>query len=111
MRTDEERLEDFREMMTKLVEREGSQYSYRNTLVALCKSKVVGTQATTTALFMNCGRRSSKPQRSILEKTFPEWTKRHRQGKYVFTLSPSCQNIVISELKEVFFKQPRSGPT
>ena len=35
-------LEDFREMITKLVEREDSQYSYRNTLVALDKSKVVG---------------------------------------------------------------------
>ena len=35
-------LEDFRKMMTKLVEREDSQYSYRNTLVALDKSKVVG---------------------------------------------------------------------
>ena len=35
-------LEDFRKMMTLLVEREDSQYSYKNTLVALDGSKVVG---------------------------------------------------------------------
>ena len=35
-------LDDFRNMMTELVEREDSQYSYRNTLVALEKDKVVG---------------------------------------------------------------------
>ena len=35
-------LEDFRKMMTKLVEREDSQYSYKNTLVALDKGNVVG---------------------------------------------------------------------
>ena len=35
-------LEDFWKMMTKLVEREDSQYSYRNTLVALDEDKVVG---------------------------------------------------------------------
>ena len=35
-------LEDFRQMMTTLVEREDSQYSYKNTLVALDASKVVG---------------------------------------------------------------------
>lgn len=36
-------LEDFRKMMTMLVEREDSQYSYRNTLVAMDGDKVVGT--------------------------------------------------------------------
>ena len=35
-------LEDFRKMMTLLVEREDSQYSYRNTLVAMDEDKVVG---------------------------------------------------------------------
>lgn len=35
-------LDDFRNMMTELVEREDSQYSYRNTLVALDEDKVVG---------------------------------------------------------------------
>jgi len=35
-------LEDFRRLMTMLVEREDSQYSYRNTLVALDADKVVG---------------------------------------------------------------------
>jgi DNA-3-methyladenine glycosylase I len=35
-------LEDFRKMMTILVEREDSQYSYRNTLVAMDEDKVVG---------------------------------------------------------------------
>ena len=34
-------LEDFRRMMTMLVEREDSQYSYRNTLVAMDGDKVV----------------------------------------------------------------------
>ena len=35
-------LEDFRRMMTMLVEREDSQYSYRNTLVAMDANRVVG---------------------------------------------------------------------
>lgn len=35
-------LEDFRSMMTMLVEREDSQYSYRNTLIAMDGDKVVG---------------------------------------------------------------------
>ena len=35
-------LEDFYKMMTSLVEREDSQYSYRNTLVAIADEKVVG---------------------------------------------------------------------
>ena len=35
-------LEDFRRMMTMLVGREDSQYSYRNTLVAMDGDKVVG---------------------------------------------------------------------
>ena len=35
-------LEDFRKMMTMLVEREDSQYSYRNTLVAMDGDQVVG---------------------------------------------------------------------
>ena len=35
-------LDDFRKMMTMLVEREDSQYSYRNTLVAMDGNKVVG---------------------------------------------------------------------
>ena len=35
-------LEDFRRMMTMLVEREDSQYSYRNTLVAMDDNRVVG---------------------------------------------------------------------
>lgn len=35
-------LEDFRRMMAMLVEREDSQYSYKNTLVAMDEGKVVG---------------------------------------------------------------------
>ena len=35
-------LEDFRKMMTMLVEREDSQYSYRNTLVAMDDTRIVG---------------------------------------------------------------------
>ena len=35
-------LEDFRKMMPMLVEREDSQYSYQNTLVAMDADKVVG---------------------------------------------------------------------
>ena len=35
-------LEDFRKMMTILVEREDSQYSYQNTLVAMDAEQVVG---------------------------------------------------------------------
>ena len=35
-------LDDFQKMMAKLVEREDSQYSYRNTLVAMDGDKVVG---------------------------------------------------------------------
>jgi len=39
---DEYGLEDFRKMMTALVERDDSQYSYKNTLVALDRENVVG---------------------------------------------------------------------
>ena len=39
-------LDDFREMMTMLVKREDSQYSYRNTLVAIDGEKVVGMAVT-----------------------------------------------------------------
>ena len=35
-------LDDFRRMMTSLVEREDSQYSYRNTLVAMDEDTIVG---------------------------------------------------------------------
>lgn len=35
-------LEDFRKMMVRLVEREDSQYSYKNTLVAMVDNNVVG---------------------------------------------------------------------
>ena len=35
-------LEDFRKMMTMLVEHEDSQYSYRNTLVAMDANRVAG---------------------------------------------------------------------
>jgi hypothetical protein len=35
-------LVDFHKMMTMLVEREDSQYSYRNTLVAVDEEKVIG---------------------------------------------------------------------
>ena len=35
-------LDDFRRMMTELVSREDSQYSYRNTLLAMSDNKVVG---------------------------------------------------------------------
>ncbi|MDE6647148.1 MAG: zinc ABC transporter permease, partial [Prevotella sp.] len=35
-------LEDFRSMMTMLVEREDSQYSYKNTIVAMDADSVVG---------------------------------------------------------------------
>ncbi len=35
-------LEDFRKMMTALVERDDSQYSYKNTLVAMDGDKIVG---------------------------------------------------------------------
>lgn len=35
-------LDDFRKMMTMLVEREDSQYSYKNTLVAMVNHQVVG---------------------------------------------------------------------
>ena len=38
-------LDDFREMMTALVAREDSQYSYRNTLVAMDGETVVGIPA------------------------------------------------------------------
>ena len=39
-------LDDFREMMTMLVEREDSQYSYKNTLVAMDADNVVGMAVT-----------------------------------------------------------------
>ena len=47
-------LEDFRKMMTILVEREDSQYSYRNTLVAMDADKVVGISVSAPRLYRGC---------------------------------------------------------
>ena len=53
-------LEDFRKMMTILVEREDSQYSYQNTLVAMDAEQVVGISVSydggSSRLYRGCQR-------------------------------------------------------
>ena len=51
-------LEDFRRMMTILVEREDSQYSYRNTLIAMDGDKVVGISVSYDGGFLHELRRA-----------------------------------------------------
>ena len=45
-------LEDFRQTMTMLVEREDSQYSYKNTLVAMDANKVVGISVSYDSIYL-----------------------------------------------------------
>ena len=63
-------LEDFYGMMTRLVEREDSQYSFKNTLVAMDGDKVVGSA-----------------------KTILGWMMRHRQVNSILTPWQYCLHI------------------
>ena len=80
-------LEDFLKMMTSLVEREDSQYSYRNTLVAMADNKVVGIavsydggkSAMMVADYMNFARHLLRPPRNTSARIILAWTMRHRQ--------------------------------
>ena len=67
-------LEDFRRLMAMLVEREDSQYSYRNTLVALDANRVVGISVSYDGGHLH-----------ELRRTFIEAAKEHKSS---FTYSP-----------------------
>ena len=58
-------LEDFRKMMTKLVERENSQYSYRNTLTAMDGDRLVGIAVSYD------GRCMHKLRKAFIESALP----------------------------------------
>ena len=66
-------LEDFRKMMTLLVEREDSQYSYKNTLVAIDGDNVVGISVSYD------GSKLHELRRAFLEMT-PEYIGKDHSG-------------------------------
>ena len=110
-------LEDFRKMMTMLVEREDSQYSYRNTLVAMDVDKVVGISvrwlASPSAMMvdvcMNCATPLSRLPRSISAKIILVWMTRRRRANCILTPWPCFPNIVIRALPESCCWRPRNG--
>ena len=89
-------LEDFLKMMTSLVEREDSQYSYRNTFVAMADNKVVGI-----AVSYDGGRLHE------LRQAFIKAAK-----EYIGLIRwLSFQNIVAKALPTVFCMPRRRKPT
>ena len=81
-------LEDFRKMMTILVEREDSQYSYRNTLVAMDVLR---------------------QPKIISARTIREWTMRRKQVNCILIPWPFFQNIAVRVLPESCCWLPRNG--
>ena len=94
-------LEDFRKMMTMLVEREDSQYSYRNTLVAM--------DVVMVDVCMNCATPLSRLPRSISAKIILVWMTRRRRANCILTPWPCFPNIVIRALPESCCWRPRNG--
>ena len=91
-------LEDFRKMMTILVEREDSQYSYRNTLVAMDADKVVGISVSLL-----------RQPKIISARTIQEWTMRRKQVNCILIPWPCFQNIAVRVLPESCCWLPRNG--
>ena len=85
----------FRKMMTMLVEREDSQYSYRNTLVAMDADRVVGISVSYDGGLLHI----------ILA-----WMMRRRLANCILILWPCFQNIVVRALPESCCWLPRNGP-
>ena len=75
----------FRKMMTMLVEREDSQYSYRNTLVAMDADRVVGISVSYDGGLLHL-------------------------ANCILILWPCFQNIVVRALPESCCWLPRNGP-
>ena len=72
-------LEDFLKMMTSLVEREDSQYSYRNTFVAMADNKVVGIAVSYDGGRLHELRQAFiRPPRNTSARIILAWTMRHR---------------------------------
>ena len=98
-------LEDFCRMMTMLVEHENSQYSYRNTMVALDANRVVGISVS-----YDGGRlHESRLPKSILAKIIRAWMMRHRQANCILIPWPFFLNIVVRALPESCCWLPRNG--
>ena len=85
-------LEDFLKMMTSLVEREDSQYSYRNTLVAMADNKVVGI-----AVSYDGGKLHELMRHRLVSSILIRWL--------------SFQTIVAKALPSVFCMPRRRKPT
>ena len=97
-------LEDFRKMMTILVEREDSQYSYRNTLVAMDADKVVGISVSYD------GERLHGLPRSISARIIRVWMMRRKQANCILIPWPCSLNIVVRALPASCCWLPRNGP-
>ena len=107
-------LEDFRKMMTMLVEREDSQYSYQNTLVAMDAEQVVGISVSYDGgclhELMNFVAPLSRLPKNKSARTIREWTMRLRQVNCTSILWPCFQIIVVRALPESCCWLPRNGP-
>ena len=75
-------LADFRSMMTSLVEREDSQYSYLNTLVA------IDDDGDVMGAIVGCDRHSSTLPRNASAETSAGWTTRRKPERCISTASP-----------------------
>ena len=102
-------LENFRKMMTILVEREDSQYSYRNTLVAMDADKVVGISVSVNVC-MNCATPLSRLPRSISARIIRVWMMRRKQANCILIPWPCSLNIVVRALPASCCWLPRNGP-
>ena len=93
-------LEDFRKMMTMLVEHEGSQYSYRNTMVAMDADKVVGISVSYD------GGRLHELRHAFIEAAKEHIGKDHSGMDDEW---PCIQNIAVRVLPESCCWLPRNG--
>ena len=99
----------FRKMMTMLVEREDSQYSYRNTLVAM-EGLSAFPSAMMVGFCMNFGEPLSRLPKNISARIILAWMMRRRLANCILILWPCFQNIVVRALPESCCWLPRNGP-
>ena len=101
----------FRKMMTMLVEREDSQYSYRNTLVAMDANRVVGISVSYDGGLLH------ELRRAFIEAAKEHFGKDHtgmddetQAGELYLVLWPCYLNIAVKALPENCYWLPRNGP-
>lgn len=105
-------LEDFLKMMTSLVEREDSQYSYRNTFVAMADNKVVGIAVSYDGGRLHELRQAFiKAAKEYIGKDHSGMDDETQAGGSTLIRWPFYQNIVAKALPTVFCMPRRRKPT